>query len=131
MNIFSKITRISVDKPRLKVKSYFICFIASPLSTPSTLFLFVSFFSPSLSSPPLPKCLLTFVFTTKDEILTLQFLTSSVLGLAVLSFILLTVPALRGMVRILPHRILCCGGNRQIHRDYRVLWRKRDGMATL
>ena len=29
-------------------------------------------------------------------------------------------------------RILCCGGNRQIHTDYyRVLWRKRDGKATL
>ena len=26
---------------------------------------------------------------------------------------------------------MCCGGNRQIHTDYRVLWRKRDGAATL
>ena len=28
-------------------------------------------------------------------------------------------------------RILCCGGNRQIHTDYPVLWRKRDSAATL
>ena len=25
----------------------------------------------------------------------------------------------------------CCGCNRQIHMDYGVLWRKRDGAATL
>ena len=35
------------------------------------------------------------------------------------------------MMRIPAHRILCCGGNRQIHMDYRVLWGKRDGTATL
>ena len=28
-------------------------------------------------------------------------------------------------------RILCCGGNRQVHTDYQVLWRKRDRAATL
>ena len=35
------------------------------------------------------------------------------------------------MTQIPAHRILGCGGNRQIHTDYRVLWRKRDGAATL
>ena len=34
------------------------------------------------------------------------------------------------MMRILASRILCCGGNRQIHMDYRVLWKKREGTAT-
>ena len=34
-------------------------------------------------------------------------------------------------MRIPAHRILCCGGNRQIHMDYRVLWGKRDSAATL
>ena len=32
---------------------------------------------------------------------------------------------------ILAGKILCCVSNRQIHRDYRVLWRKRDSTATL
>ena len=27
--------------------------------------------------------------------------------------------------------LLQCGGNRQIHMDYQVLWRERDGTATL
>ena len=35
------------------------------------------------------------------------------------------------LIRIPSHRILCCGGNRQIHTDYRVPWRKRDCVATL
>ena len=34
------------------------------------------------------------------------------------------------LMQIPAHRIMCCGGNRQIHTDYRVLWRKRDGEAT-
>ena len=35
------------------------------------------------------------------------------------------------MTWIPARRIWCCGGNRQIHTDYRVLWRKRDGVASL
>ena len=35
------------------------------------------------------------------------------------------------VARILARRICCCGRNRQIHTDYRFLWRKRDGAATL
>ena len=34
-------------------------------------------------------------------------------------------------MQIPARRILCCGNNGQIHTDYRVLCRKRDGMATL
>ena len=30
-----------------------------------------------------------------------------------------------------PAESMCCGCNGQIHMDYRVLWRKRDGAATL
>ena len=37
----------------------------------------------------------------------------------------------RKMTWIPAYRILGCGGNRQIHTDYRVLWRKRNGTATL
>ena len=35
------------------------------------------------------------------------------------------------MTWIPARRILCCGSNRQIHPDTEILWRKRDGMATL
>ena len=35
------------------------------------------------------------------------------------------------MMWILASKILCCGSNRQIHTDYQVLWRRRDGSATL
>ena len=35
------------------------------------------------------------------------------------------------LMQIPARRIRCCGGNRQIHTDHRVLWRKREGMATL
>ena len=34
-------------------------------------------------------------------------------------------------MRILACRIRCCGGNRQIHTDCRVLWRERDFAASL
>ena len=35
------------------------------------------------------------------------------------------------VMRILASRILCCVSNRQIHMDYPVPWRKRDGTTIL